>query len=99
VLLTRISARSGHTGARLAFDRRDLQVSLCAVLIVPQTVLLGLTFPLLSGAIIRRGPRRAAIIWPCSTSPIPSVRPPARSPPRSSCSVGRMPGTMRLAAR
>src|SRR5882762_1249623 len=30
--------------------------SLCAVLIVPQTVLLGMTFPLLSGAIIRRGP-------------------------------------------
>src|SRR3989440_6356335 len=31
--------------------------SLCAVLIVPQTVLLGMTFPLLSGAVIRRGPR------------------------------------------
>src|SRR5882762_676776 len=30
--------------------------SLCAVLIVPQTVLLGMTFPLLSGAVIRRGP-------------------------------------------
>jgi spermidine synthase len=30
--------------------------SLCAVLVVPQTVLLGATFPLLSGAVIRRGP-------------------------------------------
>jgi spermidine synthase len=30
--------------------------SLCAVLIVPQTLLLGMTFPLLSGAVIRRGP-------------------------------------------
>ena len=31
--------------------------SLCALLIVPQTVLLGMTFPLLSGAVIRRGPQ------------------------------------------
>src|SRR5256712_9450217 len=30
--------------------------SLCAVLMVPQTLLLGMTFPLLSGAVIRRGP-------------------------------------------
>jgi len=30
--------------------------SLCTVLIVPQTLLLGMTFPLLSGAVIRRGP-------------------------------------------
>ncbi|TAK44389.1 MAG: spermidine synthase [Betaproteobacteria bacterium] len=30
--------------------------ALCALLIVPQTVLLGMTFPLLSGAVIRRGP-------------------------------------------
>src|SRR5256885_2553460 len=30
--------------------------SLCAVLIVPQTLLLGMTFPLLSGAGVRRGP-------------------------------------------
>jgi len=30
--------------------------ALCAVLIVPQTVLLGATFPLLSGAVIRRSP-------------------------------------------
>jgi spermidine synthase len=30
--------------------------TLCAVLIVPQTVLLGMTFPLLSGAVIRREP-------------------------------------------
>lgn len=31
--------------------------SLCALLIVPQTVLLGMTFPLLSGAVIRRSPQ------------------------------------------
>lgn len=30
--------------------------TLCALLIVPQTVLLGMTFPLLSGAVIRRDP-------------------------------------------
>src|SRR3979490_3285543 len=30
--------------------------SLCVVLIVPQTLLLGMTFPLLAGAVIRRGP-------------------------------------------
>jgi spermidine synthase len=33
--------------------------SLCAALIVPQTVLLGMTFPLLSGAVIRRGPQES----------------------------------------
>ncbi|HKW36862.1 MAG TPA: fused MFS/spermidine synthase, partial [Burkholderiales bacterium] len=33
--------------------------SLCALLIVPQTVLLGMTFPLLSGAVIRRGPQHS----------------------------------------
>src|SRR5262249_38394314 len=31
--------------------------TLCALLIVPQTVLLAMTFPLLSGAVIRRGPQ------------------------------------------
>ena len=30
--------------------------TLCGVLIVPQTVLLGMTFPLMSGAVIRRSP-------------------------------------------
>ena len=30
--------------------------TLCAVLIVPQTVLLGMTFPLMSGSVIRRSP-------------------------------------------
>jgi predicted membrane-bound spermidine synthase len=30
--------------------------TLCALLIVPQTVLLGMTFPLMSGAVIRRSP-------------------------------------------
>src|SRR5512145_874640 len=30
--------------------------TLCGVLIVPQTVLLGMTFPFMSGAVIRRGP-------------------------------------------
>jgi spermidine synthase len=33
--------------------------SLCALLIVPQTVLLGMTFPLLAGAVIRRGPQES----------------------------------------
>jgi spermidine synthase len=33
---------------------------LCALLIVPQTVLLGMTFPLMSGAVIRRHPTDAA---------------------------------------
>jgi len=33
--------------------------SLCVLLIVPQTVLLGMTFPLLSGAVIRRGPQES----------------------------------------
>src|SRR5499427_4533729 len=33
--------------------------SLCALLIVPQTVLLGMTFPLLSAAVIRRGPQES----------------------------------------
>ncbi|MGH8650151.1 MAG: hypothetical protein ACREUP_12755, partial [Burkholderiales bacterium] len=31
--------------------------TLCGVLIVPQTVLLGMTFPLMSGAVIRRSPQ------------------------------------------
>src|SRR5512134_3139515 len=34
--------------------------ALCALLIVPQTVLLGMTFPLMSGAVIRRYPTDAA---------------------------------------
>ena len=34
--------------------------ALCALLIVPQTVLLGMTFPLMSGAVIRRHPADAA---------------------------------------
>jgi len=39
-------------------DRVEIyKYSLCALLIVPQTVLLGMTFPLLSGAVIRRGPQ------------------------------------------
>src|SRR5205823_1768501 len=33
--------------------------SVCALLIVPQTVLLGMTFPLLSGAVIRLEPRES----------------------------------------
>jgi spermidine synthase len=34
--------------------------ALCALLLVPQTVLLGMTFPLMSGAVIRRHPADAA---------------------------------------
>ena len=30
--------------------------ALCALLVAPQTILLGMTFPLMSGAVIRRGP-------------------------------------------
>jgi len=33
--------------------------TLCVLLIVPQTVLLGMTFPLLSGAVIRRSPQES----------------------------------------
>src|SRR5437016_7267610 len=37
--------------------------SLCAVLIVPQTLLLGMTFPLLSGRWIGRGPGPGGHHW------------------------------------
>ena len=44
----------GSPGAVEAF-----KYALCAALIVPQTVLLGMTFPLMSGAVIRRHPTDA----------------------------------------
>jgi len=62
--------------------------ALCAVLIVPQTVLLGMTFPLLSGAVIRREPNRAAITWRCFISPTRSAPQSERWPPRSGCLAG-----------
>jgi spermidine synthase len=36
------------------------KLSLCAALLVPATILLGMTFPLMSGAVIRRSPTDAA---------------------------------------
>ena len=41
----------GSAGAVEAY-----KYALCALLVVPQAVLLGMTFPLMSGAVIRRGP-------------------------------------------
>jgi len=57
VLLTQLSL--DHVIPALGSpDRVEIyKYSLCALLIVPQTVLLGMTFPLLSGAVIRRGPQ------------------------------------------
>src|SRR5712671_4122804 len=56
VLLTQISLDHVIPALGSPSTVEIYKYSLCAVLIVPQTVLLGLTFPLLSGAIIRRGP-------------------------------------------
>jgi spermidine synthase len=56
VLLTEISIE--HAIPRLG-SPQSVEVYkywLCGVLIVPQTVLLGMTFPLMSGAVIRRSP-------------------------------------------
>src|SRR6266849_5080652 len=56
VLLTQISLDHVIPALGSPSTVEIYKYSLCAVLIVPQTVLLGMTFPLLSGAIIRRGP-------------------------------------------
>jgi predicted membrane-bound spermidine synthase len=53
--LTSVIPALGSPDAVTAF-----QYALCALLIVPQTVLLGMTFPLMSGAVIRRHPTDAA---------------------------------------
>ena len=56
VLLTQISLDHVIPALGSPSTVEIYKYSLCALLIVPQTVLLGMTFPLLSGAIIRRGP-------------------------------------------
>src|SRR5258706_39664 len=56
VLLTQISLDHVIPALGSPSTVEIYKYSLCTLLIVPQTVLLGLTFPLLSGAIIRRGP-------------------------------------------
>jgi spermidine synthase len=56
VLLTQISLDHVIPALGSPATVEIYKYSLCAALIVPQTVLLGMTFPLLSGAIIRRGP-------------------------------------------
>jgi spermidine synthase len=53
--LDRIIPAIGNPAAITAY-----KYALCAVLIVPQTVLLGMTFPLMSGAVLRRHPTDAA---------------------------------------
>jgi len=72
--------------------------SLCAVLIVPQTLLLGMTFPLLSGAVIRRGPEASghhlAMLY--FTNSIGAAAGALASAFLLLGSLG-MPGTMRLA--
>src|SRR5256885_4975745 len=52
--LDRVIPELGSPDAVVVF-----KYSLCVLLIVPQTVLLGMTFPLLSGAVIRRGPQES----------------------------------------
>jgi len=49
--LERVIPALGSPGAITAY-----KYALCALLIVPQTVLLGMTFPLMSGAVLRRHP-------------------------------------------
>ncbi len=56
VLLTRISLDQVIPTLGSPGTVEFYKYALCAALIVPQTVLLGMTFPLLSGAVIRRGP-------------------------------------------
>src|SRR5258708_13320852 len=56
VLLTQISLDHVIPALGSPSTVEIYKYSLCAVLIVPQTVLLGMTFPLLSGATIPRAP-------------------------------------------
>jgi predicted membrane-bound spermidine synthase len=59
VLLTRVSLDHVIPALGSPDTVEIYKYSLCALLIVPQTVLLGMTFPLLSGAVIRRGPQQS----------------------------------------
>jgi predicted membrane-bound spermidine synthase len=59
VLLTQLSLDQVIPALGSPATVEAYKYSLCAALIVPQTVLLGMTFPLLSGAVIRRGPQES----------------------------------------
>jgi spermidine synthase len=59
VLLTQVSLDQVIPALRSPAEVELYKYALCALLIVPQTVLLGMTFPLLSGAVIRRGPQQS----------------------------------------
>ncbi len=58
VFLLATEASTGHVLPLLGSpDAVEIyKYSLCALLVTPQTVLLGMTFPLMSGAVIRRSP-------------------------------------------
>ena len=56
VLLTQLSLDQVIPALGSPASVEIYKYSLCAALIVPQTLLLGMTFPLLSGAVIRRAP-------------------------------------------
>jgi predicted membrane-bound spermidine synthase len=56
VLLTEVSLDRVIPGLGSPLAVEIYKYALCGVLIVPQTVLLGMTFPLMSGAVIRRSP-------------------------------------------
>jgi predicted membrane-bound spermidine synthase len=56
VWLTQISLDSVIPALGSPLTVEIYKYTLCGVLIVPQTVLLGMTFPLMSGAVIRRSP-------------------------------------------
>jgi len=56
ILLTDVSMDHVIPGLGSPTAVEVYKYTLCAVLIVPQTVLLGMTFPLMSGAVIRRSP-------------------------------------------
>ena len=56
VLLTQFSLDHVIPGLGSPLAVEIYKYSLCGLLIVPQTVLLGMTFPLMSGSVIRRSP-------------------------------------------
>ena len=69
----RIRVRHRHPRARLAARDHAFKWTLAALLILPQSVLLGMTFPLMTGGrAARRAAARRATPSPCSTSPTAS---------------------------
>ena len=56
VFLTQVSLDSVIPALGSPATVEAYKYALCALLVLPQTILLGMTFPLMSGAIIRRGP-------------------------------------------